>query len=59
LCMECRRCAACDEKGVDGNLLCDHCDRGWHAACLNPPLKTIPKGLSLLITTRLVSSRSS
>lgn len=45
LCMECRRCSSCDEKGDDGDMLfCDTCDRGWHGRCLNPPLKSVPKG---------------
>ncbi|MBW0477605.1 hypothetical protein O181_017320 [Austropuccinia psidii MF-1] len=45
LCLECRRCSQCDQKGDDQNmLLCSVCDRGWHGACLDPPLKTVPSG---------------
>ena len=25
-------------------LLCDQCQRGWHIACLTPPLSPLPKG---------------
>jgi hypothetical protein len=25
-------------------LLCDHCNTGWHTACLDPPLRAAPRG---------------
>lgn len=28
----------------DQILLCDHCDRGFHMFCLNPPLEKVPAG---------------
>eukprot|EP00878_Enallax_costatus_P034160 GHUV01037819.1.p1 GENE.GHUV01037819.1~~GHUV01037819.1.p1 ORF type:complete len:164 (-),score=9.90 GHUV01037819.1:2-493(-) len=28
----------------DQILLCDHCDRGFHMFCLNPPLDKVPAG---------------
>ena len=38
-------CFACREKkGAASMLLCDHCQRGWHMACLTPPLSTLPFG---------------
>lgn len=36
-------CIVCGEKkGVATMLLCDQCQRGWHMACLMPPLSTLP-----------------
>jgi hypothetical protein len=26
-------------------LLCDSCERGWHTACLSPPLASVPTGV--------------
>ena len=38
-------CFVCGEKkGAATMLLCDHCQRGWHMACLMPPLSTLPVG---------------
>ena len=35
-------CFMCREKkGVAIMLLCDQCQRGWHMACLTPPLSTL------------------
>lgn len=28
----------------DQIILCDHCDRGFHMFCLNPPLDKVPAG---------------
>mmetsp|Transcript_1524 Transcript_1524/g.2023 ORF Transcript_1524/g.2023 Transcript_1524/m.2023 type:complete len:2660 (+) Transcript_1524:292-8271(+) len=40
-CRECDgKCTARDEQLV----LCDHCDAAYNIACLDPPLKDIPKG---------------
>ncbi|KAI5474820.1 hypothetical protein MNV49_002374 [Pseudohyphozyma bogoriensis] len=45
LCLICKRCEVCDDKGdEDDMLLCDSCDRGYHKACLNPPLTSVPRG---------------
>ena len=45
LCPTCTTCVKCgqddDEKVL---VLCDHCDRGVHLACLVPPLKEPPEG---------------
>ena len=39
------RCVVCGEKkGVATMLLCDQCQRGWHMACLTPPLSMLPEG---------------
>ena len=39
------KCFACGEKtGAATMLLCDRCQRGWHMACLTPPLTTLPAG---------------
>jgi hypothetical protein len=38
-------CYVCGEKkGAATMLLCDHCQCGWHMACLTPPLLTLPSG---------------
>lgn len=38
-------CFVCGEKkGATTMLLCDHYQRGWHMACLTPPLPTLPIG---------------
>lgn len=38
-------CSICGQ-GTDDNklLLCDSCDQGYHIYCLQPPLRTIPRG---------------
>ena len=33
-----------EKKGAATMLLCDQCQRGWHMACLTPPLSTLPEG---------------
>ena len=39
------KCVVCGEKkGVATMLLCDECQRGWHMACLTPPLSKLPEG---------------
>ena len=38
----CEVCARSDRE--DELLLCDGCDKGYHMACLNPPLEEIPYG---------------
>ncbi|KAM0792608.1 hypothetical protein ACM66B_005269 [Microbotryomycetes sp. NB124-2] len=43
MCIECKRCEVCDEKGEDDDMMfCDVCDRGWHGPCLSPPLSEPP-----------------
>eukprot|EP00111_Clytia_hemisphaerica_P006394 TCONS_00018575-protein len=37
----CEICHECDREEV--LLLCDDCDNGYHADCLNPPLSSIPE----------------
>ena len=32
------------KKGAATMLLCDHCQRGSHMACLTPPLSILPSG---------------
>ncbi|KAI0346560.1 hypothetical protein BDW22DRAFT_1303490, partial [Trametopsis cervina] len=44
-CASCKTCEVCLKKDGDNRLLlCDHCDRGWHMDCLNPPLDNTPSG---------------
>ena len=39
------KCVVCREKkDATTMLLCDQCQRGWHMACLTPPLSTLPRG---------------
>ena len=39
------RCFVCGKsKGAATMLLCDQCQRGWHMACLRPPLATLREG---------------
>ena len=38
----CQKCGQSDHP--EWILLCDHCDLGWHASCLKPPLMVIPEG---------------
>ncbi|RXW24284.1 hypothetical protein EST38_g1587 [Candolleomyces aberdarensis] len=45
LCIECKKCELCEQKGDDARILfCDRCDRGWHMDCLVPPMTDAPKG---------------
>ena len=37
-------CERCRSTADDGMLLCDLCDRGYHIACLKPPLAQEPEG---------------
>eukprot|EP01134_Creolimax_fragrantissima_P001345 CFRG1345T1 len=42
-CMICKRCEVCLEgEGDHEMLLCDRCDSGTHASCLDPPLMSMP-----------------
>ncbi|OBZ72296.1 Histone acetyltransferase KAT7 [Grifola frondosa] len=44
-CAECKSCEVCQQKRDDSTMLiCDFCDRGWHMACLRPPLLEPPDG---------------
>src|SRR5690554_6907262 len=44
-------------------MMCEHCDRGWHSYCLDPPLASVPprkalfKCLFLELTKNIVFSR--
>ena len=38
-------CEVCNSPEMaDTMLLCDGCNTGWHMQCLDPPLKSVPKG---------------
>ena len=38
-------CSVCGDAGKGSHmLLCDGCNSGWHLACLNPPLSSVPRG---------------
>lgn len=38
-------CEVCrSDEDAPTMLLCDDCDKGYHLACLSPPLKKVPKG---------------
>ena len=37
-------CEICHSPSAHGMLLCDLCDRGFHMACLSPPLAEEPAG---------------
>jgi hypothetical protein len=52
-----RNCAPCHLPNVDGTvdpslavvqaahmLVCDRCSRGWHMACMIPPMDVVPAG---------------
>ena len=44
-CLECKSCHYCQEAADADNLLfCDACDKGFHMACLDPPLTQLPEG---------------
>ncbi|KAL4268783.1 MYST (SAS/MOZ) family protein [Pleurotus pulmonarius] len=44
-CSDCKICEVCLNKGDEAKMVfCDHCDRGWHQDCLNPPLEETPHG---------------
>lgn len=44
-CLECKSCHFCEEAADADNLLfCDACDKGFHMACLDPPLLQLPEG---------------
>ena len=44
-CLECKSCHFCQEAADADNLLfCDACDKGFHMACLDPPLPQLPEG---------------
>ena len=44
-CLECKSCHYCNESADADNLLfCDACDKGFHMACLDPPLPALPEG---------------
>ena len=39
------RCMLCGSaRGAATMLICDGCSRGWHLACLTPPLDSVPDG---------------
>lgn len=40
--LSCQKCRTAEQP--EWILLCDKCDEGWHAACLRPPLLSIPEG---------------
>jgi hypothetical protein len=38
-------CEVCHQPTPwDTMLLCEHCDKGWHTSCLDPPLASVPEG---------------
>jgi hypothetical protein len=40
------RCMLCGSRGgVAHMLVCDRCFRGWHMACMTPPMDVVPDGL--------------
>lgn len=41
--MPCMICKKVEDSDDNQMLLCDECNRGYHALCLNPPLTEIPK----------------
>jgi hypothetical protein len=39
------RCMLCGSKGGTAHMLvCDRCYRGWHMACMTPPMDVVPAG---------------
>jgi hypothetical protein len=39
------RCMLCGSKGGATHMLaCDKCSRGWHMACMIPPMDVVPVG---------------
>jgi len=39
------RCMLCGSKGGAAHMLvCDRCSRGWHMACMTPPMDVVPAG---------------
>jgi hypothetical protein len=39
------RCMLCGSKGGATHILvCDRCSRGWHMACMTPPMDVVPIG---------------
>jgi len=39
------RCMLCGSKGGATHMLvCDRCSRGWHMACMTPPMDVVPVG---------------
>ncbi|KAI8646128.1 hypothetical protein BD408DRAFT_337567 [Parasitella parasitica] len=44
-CNDCKSCLVCQSKNDEGKIvICNHCDRGYHTFCCDPPLRNIPKG---------------
>ncbi|KAF1803492.1 acyl-CoA N-acyltransferase, partial [Mucor lusitanicus] len=43
-CNDCKSCLVCQSKNDEDKIvICNHCDRGYHTFCCDPPLKHIPK----------------
>jgi hypothetical protein len=39
------KCMLCGSKGGTTRMLvCDRCSRGWHMACMTPPMDVVPAG---------------
>ncbi len=39
------RCMFCRSKGGTTHMLvCDRCSKGWHMACMTPPMDVVPVG---------------
>jgi hypothetical protein len=39
------KCMLCESKGgTTYMLVCDRCSRGWHMACMTPPMDVVPIG---------------
>jgi hypothetical protein len=39
------KCMLCGSRGGAAHMLvCDRCSKGWHMACMNPPMDVVPAG---------------
>jgi hypothetical protein len=39
------RCMLCGSRGGAAHMLvCDRCFKGWHMACMTPPMDVVPAG---------------
>ncbi|KAI7888995.1 acyl-CoA N-acyltransferase [Mucor mucedo] len=43
-CNDCKSCLVCQSKNDEDKIVfCNHCDRGFHTFCIDPPLKKVPE----------------